>query len=238
MHVMNISLYLLALITLVSAIAGGLLAKKLQTILQYFFAFSSGTLLAITFFTVLPKSWAIADSIDFSQRTLMIATVVTFLLFSLMERFFLTHHHHEEEKHGHIMGPGGAIALVVHSLLDGAAIGVAFHVNSAMGVIVAVAVICHIFTDGANVIVTMTANVQNVKKAKAYLVIDALAPVIGVLIAGLLTINQSYLSVLLAAFAGQFLFLGADNLLQGAHHHNTWKMVTSMISGILLLTSS
>lgn len=235
MHSMNKILYLLALVTFVSAVAGGLLAIKFQRILQYFFAFSSGTLIAITFFDVLPQSWSIANSIDLSLRTLMIATVAAFLLFSLLERFFLTHHHHEEEKHGHIMGPVGAIALVIHSLLDGAAIGIAFHVNSSMGVIVTLAVMCHIFTDGTNIVVIMMKNEQNVKKARAFLFIDALASVCGVLVSGLLTINQSVLSVMLAAFAGQFLFLGVENLLQGAHHHSAWKMVTSMISGVLLI---
>ena len=53
------------------------------------------------------------------------------------------------------MGPIGAIGLVMHSFLDGAAIGIAYQANASMGFIVALAVISHDFTDGINTVVIM-----------------------------------------------------------------------------------
>jgi ZIP family zinc transporter len=212
---------------------GGLVAVRFKNVLQYFFAFSSGALIAITFFDVLPESLGIAGTVP--VRTLMIAAVVTFLFFSLVERFFLTHHHHEGEEHGHIMGPIGAIGLVMHSFLDGAAIGIAYQANASMGFIVALAVISHDFTDGINTVVIMLKNEQSVKQARLFLIIDAVAPVFGIIVASFFVIQPSVLSVILAAFAGQFLYIGAANLLPETYRHSAWRMAVAMLIGVLLI---
>lgn len=226
-------LFVIALVTFASTMIGGLVAVRFKKVLQYFFAFSSGALIAITFFDVLPESLKIAGSVP--VRTLMIAAVVSFLFFSLVERFFLTHHHHEGEEHGHIMGPVGAIGLVAHSFLDGAAIGIAYQANSSMGFIVALAVISHDFTDGINTVVIMLKNEQSVKQARIFLFIDAVAPVFGIIVASFFAIQASVLSVILAAFAGQFLYIGAANLLPETYRHSAWKMAVAMLIGVLLI---
>jgi len=228
-------IYILALVTFGSTMIGGLVAVRFRKVLQYFFAFSSGALIAITFFDVLPESLNIAKTADLSVRSLMIAIVGSFLFFSLVERFFLTHHHHDDEEHGHIMGPIGAIGLVAHSFLDGAAIGIAFQANPKVGVIVALAVISHDFTDGINTVVIMLKNSQTVKRARIFLFFDAVAPVFGIFLASFFTIHQSVLAIILAAFAGQFLYIGAANLLPETYHHVPWKMALFMIFGLVLI---
>ena len=230
---MHPMLFLIALITFASTMIGGLVAVRFKNVLQYFFAFSSGALIAITFFDVLPESLGIAGTVP--VRTLMIAAVVTFLFFSLVERFFLTHHHHEGEEHGHIMGPIGAIGLVMHSFLDGAAIGIAYQANASMGFIVALAVISHDFTDGINTVVIMLKNEQSVKQARLFLIINAVAPVFGIIVASFFVIQPSVLSVILAAFAGQFLYIGAANLLPETYRHSAWRMAVAMLFGVLLI---
>jgi zinc transporter ZupT len=232
---MTPTLFVLALITFISTAAGGLVAVRFRRVLQYFFAFSSGALIGITFFDVLPESLAIADSVNLPARYLWITLVTTFIFFSFLQRFFLTHHHHEDEEHGHIMGPVGAAGLIIHSFLDGAAIGIAFHVSSSMGIIVALAVISHDFTDGINTVVIMLKNQQNVRNARIFLFIDAAAPVFGILATSFFMINETVLSLILAAFAGEFLYLGAANLLPETYLHNVWKMGAAMIFGVVLI---
>jgi ZIP family zinc transporter len=235
MLAMDPILYILALITFASTIIGGLVAVKFRKVLQYFFAFSAGALIAITFFDVLPESLNIAKTTGMGIRSLMIAVVAACLFFSLVERFFLTHHHHDEEEHGHIMGPIGAIGLVAHSFLDGAAIGIAFQANAKVGIIVALAVISHDFTDGINTVVIMLKNEQNVKNARKFLFVDAIAPVFGIIMASFFAINQNVLAVILAAFSGQFLYIGAASLLPETYRHVPWKMAVAMIVGVLLI---
>lgn len=234
-HSMNPIIFILAAVTFLSTMVGGLVAVKFKGFLQYFFAFSSGALIAITFFDVLPESLNIAKTTDLDTRTLMIAIVSAFLFFSLVERFFLTHHHHEGEEHGHIMGPVGAIGLVAHSFLDGAAIGIAYKANPQIGFIVALAVISHDFTDGINTVVIMLKDEQNVRNARRFLFVDAIAPVFGIFAASFFAISQSILAVILAVFAGQFLYIGAANLLPETYRHVAWKMALAMIIGVLLI---
>jgi len=235
MQNMDPLIYLIALVTFASTMIGGLVAVKFKSVLQYFFAFSSGALIAITFFDVLPESLDLAKSNNLNFRTLMIAIVAAFLFFSLVERFFLTHHHHEGEEHGHIMGPVGAAGLVAHSFLDGAAIGIAFQANPKIGLIVALAVISHDFTDGINTVVIMLKNEQSVKSARIFLLMDAVAPVFGIFVASFFGINQAVLAVILAVFAGQFLYIATANLLPETHHHTAWKMAVAMLIGVFLI---
>ena len=232
---MTPTLLVLALVTFVSTVTGGLVAVRFRRILQYFFAFSSGALIAITFFDVLPESLSIAQSTGMPVRYLMITLVASFIFFSFLQRFFLTHHHHEDEEHGHIMGPVGATGLIIHSFFDGAAIGIAFHVTPSMGIIVALAVISHDFTDGINTVVIMLKNQQNVRNARIFLFIDAAAPVVGILATSFVAIDESVLALILAAFAGEFLYLGAANLLPETYLHNVWKLGATMIFGVVLI---
>ena len=167
----------------------------------------------------------------------MITVVASFLFFSLLEKYFLTHHYHEKEseEHGHIMGPVGAGSLVIHSFMDGIAIGAAYQVNSAVGIIVALAVIFHDFTDGINTVTIMLKYKHHVRNATIFLMLDAIAPVAGVLSATAFSVSPFVLSLVLAAFVGEFLYIGAANLLPETRKHRNWEMALAMIVGILLI---
>ena len=123
----------LAVATFFSTLIGGTLAIKFKRALPYFFAFAAGSLIAVTFFDLLPESLELASNVSLSTRYIMVAVVASFVFYSVLEKYFLIHHHDEEEGHGHIMGPIGAGSLVVHSFLDGAAIGASYRVNPAIG---------------------------------------------------------------------------------------------------------
>ena len=53
--------------------------------------------------------------------------------------------------------------------------------NPAVGILVAIAVISHDFTDGMNTVTLMLSNKNSTEAAKTFLFFDALAPVLGVL---------------------------------------------------------
>ncbi len=227
----------MAFVTFLSTLMGGAVTIRFRKVLPYFFAFASGSLIAVSFFDILPESLEISKSIDLPVKYVMITAVASFFFYSLLEKYFLTHHYHEDEgrEHGHIMGPVGAGGLVVHSFLDGVAIGTAYQVNSSTGLIVALAVIFHDFTDGANTVTLMLKNKHPVKNAELFLLMDAVAPVLGVLFATLVSISQMILALILAAFVGEFIYLGAANLLPETRKHDPWKMNLSMALGIVLI---
>jgi len=225
----------LAFTTFSSTLIGGTLAIKFKKALPYFFAFASGTLIAVTFFDILPESLKISESVNLPTRYIMITIVASFLFYSILEKYFLIHHHEEDEGHGHIMGPIGAGSLVVHSFLDGAAIGAAYRVNPAIGLVVALAVIFHDFTDGINTVTLMLKNKQHVKNAKAFLLMDAIAPILGIAVTSLIGMSLLLLSFVLAAFAGEFIYIGAVNLLPETYKNPNWRTIFTTIIGVLLI---
>lgn len=225
----------LAFATFVSTLIGGTFAIKFRKALPYFFAFAAGTLIAVTFFDILPESLGISESVNLSTRYVMITVVAAFLFLSFLEKFLLVHYHEESGGHGHIMGPIGAGSLVIHSFLDGVAIGAAYQVSPSLGLLVALAVIFHDFTDGINTVTLMLKNKQRVKNATIFLVMDAIAPVLGVAFTSLINISPIVLSLILAAFAGEFIYIGAVNLMPETHKYPNWKTVSSTMLGVLLI---
>jgi ZIP family zinc transporter len=224
-----------AFTTFFSTLVGGTLAIKFKKALPYFFAFTSGTLIAVTFFDILPESLEISKSVNLPTRYIMITIVASFLFYSFLEKYFLIHHHKEDEGHGHIMGPIGAGSLVIHSFLDGAAIGAAYRVNPAVGLVVALAVIFHDFTDGINTVTLMLKNKQHVKNAQVFLLMDATAPIIGIAFTSFIGVGQIILSLILAAFVGEFIYIGAVNLLPETYKNPNWKTIFTTIVGVLLI---
>jgi zinc transporter ZupT len=225
----------LAFTTFCSTLIGGTFAIRLRKALPYFFAFAAGSLIAVSFFDILPESLDISKSVGLSIRDIMITIVASFLFYSLLEKFLLVHYHEEDGGHGHVMGPVGAGSLVIHSFLDGVAIGVAYQVNPTVGLLVALAVIFHDFTDGINTVTLMLKNKQHVRNAKIFLLMDAIAPVLGVTIASVIQIDQIVLALILAVFVGEFIYIGAVNLMPETRKYPNWKIAASTILAILLI---
>jgi zinc transporter ZupT len=232
---MNWIIIVLAFTTFLSTLIGGTFAIRFRRFLPYFFAFAAGSLIAVTFFDILPESLRVSMLASLSTRYVMITVVSSFLFFSFLEKFVLVHFHEEDGGHGHVMGPIGAGTLVVHSFLDGAAIGAAYQVNLSLGLLVALAVICHDFTDGINTVTLMLKNKQNVRNATISLVMDATAPILGVLVTSLVGISLTVLALILAAFAGEFIYIGAVNLMPETHKYPSLKMISSTLLAVLLI---
>lgn len=119
--------------------------------------------------------------------------------------------------------PGGAaigrLTLIAHSLMDGLGIGFAFQVSEATGWLVAAAVLAHDMADGANIIGTAREGEARAATHR-WLSANAMAPFIGVAIGQAIPIDEARLSLLLALFAGGFLYIGASELLprgRGGH---------------------
>jgi len=225
----------LAFTTFCSTLIGGTFAIRLRKALPYFFAFAAGSLIAVSFFDILPESLNISASVNLSTRYIMITVVASFLFYSFLEKFLLVHFHEENGGHGHVMGPVGAGSLVIHSFLDGVAIGAAYQVNPTIGLLVALAVIFHDFTDGINTVTLMLKNKQQLRNTTLFLVMDAIAPVLGVTITSLLMINQTVLALVLAVFVGEFIYIGAVNLMPETRKYPNWKIAASTMLAILLI---
>src|SRR5260370_17212344 len=86
----------------------------------------AGVRLGAVFFDLLPESLSVAAAQGWSFQFVLGIVVVGFLIFYLVERLLILHACPEgdctNEVHQHV-GSLGSIGLIVHSALDGAAIG-------------------------------------------------------------------------------------------------------------------
>jgi ZIP family zinc transporter len=211
---------LLSVATLASTLGGGLFALRFRDRLHYLLSFTAGVLLGVVSFEVIPEIFQLAQRRAIDATGAMVALVVGFLFFHSLEKFVLIHHAHEadyaEHRHPQV-GVISALALVGHSLLDGVAIGLAFHVSQAVGISVAIAVIAHDFCDGLNTVGLMLTHRNTTRRSTAMLVLDAVAPVLGAASTLLFQVPASALILYLGFFAGFLLYIGVSDILPEAH---------------------
>ena len=133
-------------------------------------------------------------------------------------------------------GAWGASTLSLHSFLDGVGIGLAFKVSPTVGIIVAAAVLAHDFSDGINTVSMILRNGGTRARALSWLYLDAIAPLVGVLSTTFFSLSQEHLGMVLALFAGFFLYIGAVDLLPESHHAHTkhWTTIAT-IGGVLFI---
>ena len=119
-----------------------------------------------------------------------------------------------------ILGILPPISLIIHSTLDGLAIGLAFQAGGEIGLIVLLAVLAHDFADGMNVVTLALDAARGQRLAIGLLVLDALAPLAGAALSTIVAVSPGALGLLLASFAGVFIAVGAGHLLPESQHRD------------------
>ncbi len=219
---------LISFFTVVSTLLGGLFALRFKDKLHLILGFSAGALLGVAFFDLLPEALMLSEGIlPIEQITGIIA--LGFVLYMGIDRLFALHAHDDGPEDGaHHRGALGAVSLSFHSFLDGIAIGLAFQVSPAVGVIVATAVLVHDFSDGINTVNMILKNQGDSKTAFRWLLVDAIAPSLGAATTLFFTLPEAALGVILSIFCGFFLYIGASDLLPESYHGHPTKWTTFM----------
>ena len=81
----------------------------------------------------------------------------------------------------------------------------------------AVAVIAHDFCDGLNTVTLLLVNRNSSRRAFLFLLVDALAPILGALSTKLFHVSEFVLLLYLGSFAGFLLYIGVSDILPEAH---------------------
>jgi len=228
--------FVIGIATFFSTLLGGLFALRLQDRLHLILGFSAGAILGVAFFDLMPEALEIGGRHGAPIATLI---AVGFLVYLLLDRSLFLYGH-QDEQGGLRRGGFGAASLSAHSFLDGMGIGLAFKISTAMGVVVAVAVLTHDFSDGINTVNLVFKHGGERRRALHWLLVDASAPVVGVISTLFFTIEEATLGVLLALFSGFFLYIGASDLLPESYHAHPVKWTTAMTAagmGVLYLVT-
>lgn len=195
----------LAMMAAATTYVGGRVALRLDGRVALLFGLTAGVVLGIALFDLLPEAFGLGVDL-YSPRTLLAALATGLAIYMLLDRVI-------------IAGIGtasfrphlGPASLTAHSFIDGMGIGLAFHVSAAAGIVIAVAVLAHDFADGINTVgLTIAGNRRDI--AHRWLVADSLAPVAGAVVGTVIHLGHGALALVLAGFAGAFLYIGACEL--------------------------
>ncbi|HEY1615406.1 MAG TPA: ZIP family metal transporter [Rhizomicrobium sp.] len=220
--------------------AGGALALRLADRLHLLLGFSAGAVIAVAFFDLLPESIRLgAGTCD--PATILSISALGFFAYASLDRLIFLHGHDSDNAHPGATtfpakGWAGAGSLSVHSFMDGLAIGVAFHASSRAGIVVAAAVLAHDCSDGMNTVNLVLKSGGSVRDAFRWLIADAVAPVLGVIVSLFLVLPATVSALALSLFAGFFLYIGASDLLpESRHAHPKFLSTITTLAGALFL---
>ncbi|HET7141623.1 MAG TPA: ZIP family metal transporter, partial [Candidatus Limnocylindria bacterium] len=192
------------------------------------------------FFDLIPESVAqLGGSLDAA----MIFTAIGFLAFYAVEKVTTLHVGHETAteidhaapSHQHL-GIIGASGMSLHSFLDGVALAAGLVVGGGLGLVIAVVVVVHRFSDGIGVVSFLLATRHSMDAIWRWVALVALAPVVGVLVGVLIPLPTAVLGGMLAIFAGFFLYIGAAELLPEAHRSDRSRVIVlATLSGVIAI---
>ena len=229
--------------TCILTLVGGVLTLRFRSYQGVLFAFCAGALTAGALMEILPDASALllesADS-SFELHHLQVACVLGFLCFYVLEH--ATHHQETPEMqeshhaHGPHVGIMGALGIMIHSLVDGFAIGKGFHIHDHIGWAIAIGVALHKLADGASVTGLMLGTQYSTRAVVTMLGLTAIAPLFGVWLQAYVTLATPQLALLLGWFAGVFLYLGAGSLLPAAHDASHSRLLPfATLAGVMFI---
>ena len=191
---------------------------------RYVIAFAAGVLLAVTFFDILPETNLKTDA---SFLTL------GFLTFYVLEKVMMIHACGESECHTHQVGPVAVFGMALDNVVDGAGIAVGYSMDPLLGLAITIAVVFHEIPQGLTSGLIMREARWSQSRILLALAFAGLLYPVGALLAGLIG-PESHQKVL-AFLAGDFIYIGAGDLLPEAHRTFNWKVIVAVIVGMLFM---
>lgn len=194
-------------------------AMKLQKVAV---PFAAGALLAASFFDLLPEALEGGDT-----HRILAWTLVGFLFFFVTERGLRWFHHHHEHEHSADQANRSLIVVgdTLHNFLDGLAIGSAFLVHPATGIVTTLAIAAHEIPQEIGDFGLLLS--KGMRRTKVFLVslLSALATVVGaVIVFGFGESLSLPVDVLLAVTAGFFIYIAAADIIPTIHQKQNARM--------------
>ncbi len=219
---MNVYPILLTLITFLTTFIGGYLVVRRRTSVGLLAAFASGSLIAVSLLDIIPETVKMGLQLNVSVENVMLSAGMGFLFLLTLHRHIFTGRHGEESgRTGRRRGGIFATSeICAHSYIEGVAIGLGFQFDFHVGLVIAMAVIAHDFSDGLSTVTVMLESGNSLRSSMWMLFVDAITPLFGAVTTLLMTVTGFYVIILLPFIAGGLLYLGAGELLPEAHSKN------------------
>jgi ZIP family zinc transporter len=176
---MPLTAFLVSAAAFLSAFLGGLVALRAVSHVGMIIAVGAGIRIGAAFFDLIPEA---ADLLGGNLDQVMLATAFGFLAFYAIEKLTAVHVGHDaaaeldhgDAAHRHV-GVIGASGMSIHSFLDGVALAAGLVVGGGLGIVIAVVVVIHRFSDGISVVSLLMASHTPIREAYRWVAIVAIA---------------------------------------------------------------
>ena len=215
---------LYAIIAGLSDIFGGLLSQYTaigRITPRYVIGFAAGILITVTFVEILP-------SLNMSLHSGYI--LAGFLAFYLIEKLMMLHACGEHECKVHRIGGITVFGMALDNVVDGIGIAVGYTINPFLGLLITVGVVIHEIPQGIASVTIMRNAKYTKKKMFSVLVLAGVLYPIGAAISSF--IPQNFYLIVLAFIAGDFLYIGASDLLPEAHRRLNLRVILTVLAGV------
>lgn len=191
---------------------------------RYIIGFAAGVLMAVTFFDILPE-------VDLKSDAFFLA--LGFLTFYVLEKLMMIHSCGESECETHHIGPIAVLGMALDNIVDGVGIAVGYLIDPLLGLAITAAVVLHEIPQGITSALIMKGAKWSWLRMGLTLSLAGLLYPLGALLAGF--IPERFLQKTLAFIAGDFIYIGAGDLLPEAHRRFNWKVILAVVLGMAFM---
>lgn len=207
-------LSVVVLASIILTLFGGYFALRFSDKQHWIASFSSGLIIGLVVFDLIPESFELGSDY-ITKLNILVISVIGYLTYLLAFRFI----RQKSQNKGQI----SVLTIILHRMLDGLSLSIAFAVSQNLGLSIALALLVHHFTDGLNTTSVMIRNHIQPQQIRLWLVLSASAPLIGIILSRFVNISNSNMSVLLALFAGFFMYIAISHFISESYHQHSKK---------------
>lgn len=211
-----LAVLIVSVISLIGILTLGIKTQQLKKILIYFIAFSAGTLMGDAFLHLLPET---VEEYGFTLTT-GLAILGGILIGLITEKVIHRNHCHLPitQEHKHPFARMNLVGDMVHNLIDGIIIGVAFMVSIEVWIATTIAVVLHEIPQEIGDFGVLIHGWFSKKKALLLNFLTALTAFIGLGLAYLLNRYIENISMVLTPLAaGLFIYIAGSDLIPEMH---------------------
>lgn len=255
-----IATLIISILSLIGALTFLTKFKITQKAMMLLVAFAAGTLLATSFFELLPEAvhafeddehqelFALEGEVHSDEETdeeshVFWPGIYMFLgiaLFYIIEKFIHWHHHHDLDCHHHVVSKLSILGDIFHNFLDGLLIAAAFSVNINAGIVTTIAIAFHEIPQELGDLAILLHSGYSKSKAMLVNFISACFSIAGGIIGFFFLSKVSgAIGPLIAITAGAFLYIALADIIPEIHKnkHNINRNVMSLmvLFGIVLI---
>lgn len=235
-----VSLFLLALLGSIIALAGGvvfLFSKSLsKTLEKYSVPFAAGVLITVSMIGLLP------EAVDALGEDAFLVALIAFLFAFLFDHAVIHLHHHTHAGHDRMESsiPLVIIGDTIHNFIDGVAIAASFMIAPGLGLITALSTLLH---EVPHEIGDFGILLRAKWKRKDILVVNILSAsvtIVGAFFVYFFASGEGIIGFLLAISAGLFLYLGASDFLPqlGEDKKGIMGNIVPLIAGVAIMVGT